>query len=416
MISAILSAMLLSTLGMSLDNATPVPVTLKQNGEHWQLLRGGKPYRVLGVGGTQNMELLAESGGNSMRTWGVDRAGEELDAADKLGLTLSVGIWLGHKSYFDYGNAEQVKKQFDAVEAAVLKHRNHPAVLVWGLGNEMEMHGNDTPQLWTAIEDLAKMVKKHDPNHPVMTVVAEVSAEKIRNIQRYAPSIDILGVNSYGGLPTLPKRLKEFGWTKPWMVTEFGPLGPWERPKTAWDAPLEQHSSDKANFYATNYQNSIASSPGCIGSYAFLWGEKQEVTPTWFGMFLKSGEATEAVDVMTHAWTGKWPAQRAPQIRSFSVSGQDAKPGMTMQAKVEAIDPNSDALTYRWQIQEEVDEKKYAGEGEKRPEVVVDLKEESGPSIEFKAPEKPGNYRLYLWIFDGKGKAATANAPFRIQS
>jgi len=43
----------------------------------------------------------------------------------------------------------------------------------------------------------------------------------------------------------------------------------------------------------------------------FSLGQKQERTPTWYGMFLSSGEATETVDVMEYIWTGRWPEIRA---------------------------------------------------------------------------------------------------------
>ena len=43
-----------------------------------------------------------------------------------------------------------------------------------------------------------------------------------------------------------------------------------------------------------------------VGNYVFLWGQKQERTPTWYGLFTPEGEATESVDVMTYLWTGAW--------------------------------------------------------------------------------------------------------------
>lgn len=408
---------MLAALAVTIALSAGSRVQVVQSASGWQLLRNGQPYFIKGVGGTGRMDDLIRYGGNSMRGWGADKAGEELDAMHARGLTYTVGIWLGHKSYFDYGNPKQVAEQKEMVRQVVLKHRNHPALLIWGLGNEMEIN-NDTPQLWTAIEDLAKMVKTLDPNHPTMTVVAEISNEKIANIKRYAPSIDILGVNSYGGLPTLPKRLKEAGWDKPYIITEFGPLGPWERPKTPWGAALEQPSNEKAAFYAENYRASVAGQPGwCLGSYAFLWGDKQEETPTWFGMFLPNGEKTAAVDVISHAWTGKWPTQRAPEIQAlrFAQSGQAVNGGDPVAAEVRASDPNGDPLTYRWELKREVMDKRYAGEGEQRPEVLkgfVDGK--TTPRISFTLPREPGAYRLYIYVSDGKGAGASANAPFRI--
>lgn len=395
----------------------PVRVEVVRTGDRWELRRGGQPYVIRGVGGTERMELLRSLGGNTVRTWGADNAQRDLDEAHRHGLTVALGIWLGHRSYFDYANPEQVRAQYENVRRIVERHRNHPALLIWGLGNEMEID-NDTPELWRAINDLAKMVKELDPHHPTMTVVAEISPQKIRNIKTYAPEIDILGINSYGGLASLPNRLREFGWEKPWVVTEFGPLGPWERPRTSWGAALEQTSTEKAAFYGRMYAESIAPHRGWnLGSFAFLWGEKQEVTPTWFGMFLKSGEATEAVDVMAHAWTGRWPEQRAPQIQGFEFSAgqREVAPGTAQTATVRATDPNGDRLSYRWIVRREVAEERFAGEGEVRPEVIKQLPATTA-TVHFPAPTEPGNYRLYVYVLDGTGRAGTANLPFRVVS
>jgi hypothetical protein len=75
------------------------------------------------------------------------------------------------------------------------------------------------------------------------------------------------------------------------VITEFGPPGPWEVRKTSWGAPVEPTSTEKAKIYLRNHSGAIAAeSAQCLGSYAFLWGHKQEATATWFGMFLPSGE------------------------------------------------------------------------------------------------------------------------------
>jgi hypothetical protein len=409
---------MISVLALTMLALSPVPTKIAKTSEGWQLLRDGKPYFVKGVGGTGRMDELVAAGGNSMRTWGTENAARELDDCQKHGLTLTVGIWLGHKEYFNYEDPVKVREQYENVKKDVLRLKDHPALLMWGLGNEMEI-GNDTPALWKAIEDLAKLCRSLDPNHPVMTVVADLTPQKISNIKTYAPSIDLIGFNSYGGLPTLPKRLKEAGWEKPYIVTEFGPLGPWERPKTAWGAALEPTATEKAAFYRSNYDASIAGQKGwCLGSYAFLWGDKQEETPTWFGMFLPTGERTPAVDVMTYAWLGQWPKNRAPEISKFefSLGTQEVDGGSEASASVMALDPDNDHLTYAWELRQEATQKGYAGQGETKPGVVTGYVDPyKTPAISFKAPRHPGAYRLYVTVRDGRGNAATANLPFAVR-
>jgi hypothetical protein len=396
-----------------------VKVELVNTAGKWQMMRGGKPYYVKGVGGTGRMDDLVKAGGNSMRTWGTERAAKELDDCQAKGLSLMVGIWLGHKSYFDYSNPAKCAEQREMVKRDVLKFRNHPALLIWGLGNEMELDGNDNPTLWKEINELAKITKANDPNHPAATVIADISPEKIAMIMKYAPEIDLLGINSYGGLKDLPQRLRAAGWKKPYVVTEFGPNGPWEMKKTAWNAALEPTSTEKATKYASDYKNSIAGQPDiCLGSFAFLWGDKQEETPTWFGMFLPSGERTEAADVMQLAWTGKPAPNRCPQIISFEFNHaqREVGSGASLLAKVSATDPDRDRIQYKWEVRNEAVDKAFDGNNEKRPapltgpwsKVFTNTLKVSGP------PEK-GNYRLYVYALDGKGNAAVGNFPFKVQ-
>ncbi len=409
--------MLLLASGVSLMSqpTTPNRVTIERVGEGWTLMRAGSPYRVKGVGGNFRAEYAARSGANSFRTWGAERLGLDLDLASRQGMTVCAGIWLLHKSGLDYTNADQVRAQAERVKQVVEAHRNHPALLVWSLGNEME-HSNDTPDLWRAVGELAKMTKSLDPNHPTMTVVAEVNAQKIEHIKRYAPDIDILGVNSYGGASSLPKRLKELGWDKPYMLTEFGPLGPWERPKTPWGAAIEQTSTEKAQFFRESFIPNAAD-PACLGTYAFLWGENQETTPTWFGMFLDSGEGLESVDVMTTFWTGRAVA-RAPRVERFhcDVGQKEVLPGSKLRAEATVTDPNGDALAFKWVLRPEVTDTRFAGEGEQRPMAVGLWDTGNRGVLEIEAPSKPGAYRLYMYATDGNGHAATANAPLFVQA
>jgi len=120
------------------DRASAIPVEVVEvaPGE-WQLFRGGEPYFIMGAGGSGSKEMLASAGANTFRTWGVGPdLGEQLDQAQKLGLAVVVGHWLGHPRHgFDYNDLDMVAEQFERVRRDVLAFRDHPALLLWAIGN-----------------------------------------------------------------------------------------------------------------------------------------------------------------------------------------------------------------------------------------------------------------------------------------
>jgi hypothetical protein len=415
-----LSTLILASIVLSGNAQNPVPVKLVFEKGKYQLLRGGKPYFIKGAGGArdeQGLQRLKEAGGNSVRTWGADNLGPLLDMAHARGLTVTVGIWLGHKRHgFDWTDKTQVQKQFESTREWVRQYRNHPAVLMWALGNEME-NGDNTPELWRAINDLALMVKKEDPRHPVLTVTADMSKEKADYIDRYAPALDLLGINSYGGLTTLSKRLSEFGVKRPYVVTEFGPVGQWEAPKTDWGVPFEPTSTAKGALYAANYSYILADPDRCLGSYVFLWGNKQEETSTWFGMYLPTGEKVASVDEMTRLWSGQYPRNRAPEVRNLTLAGADgATPSAELQASVDATDPDGDSLQFEWEVRSESTDKRSGGDLEAvPPKVEGSVGDAAHRTARVKVPKEPGQYRLFLIVRDGKGGAATGNVPFMVK-
>ena len=75
-----------------------IPVELRQSELGWQLFRGGEPYFIRGAGGLGSLEQLAAAGANSVRTWGGE-VGILLDEAHARGMTVTVGIWLGHERH-----------------------------------------------------------------------------------------------------------------------------------------------------------------------------------------------------------------------------------------------------------------------------------------------------------------------------
>jgi hypothetical protein len=386
----------------------------------WMLYRDGQPYFIRGAGGYNHFEELAAAGGNSVRVWDASaRTGALLEKLHHLGLTAMVGI---------------TERQFDQLETIVSTHKDAPALLLWAIGNEMELRlitlGYNTEQnLWTRVNELAKRIHALDDRHPVVTVLAEVNAEKIKRIKQYAPELDAIGVNSYGGVRTVAKRLRDWGWEKPFIITEFGPIGHWESPRTPWGLYVEPTSTEKAAHYLQGYTEGILGQRDCVGSYVFLWGNKQEKTHTWYGLFLPKevgGGPTEAVDVMTKVWTGHDPVDHAPRIgpKRILIVGKTGgklwamlKTGETVWAAVDAADPEGGALKVRWDLRIDVaDNPTSGGFFEPTPPPITGvIRETRGLTAKLQLPQKPGNYRLFCYVWDEQRHAATANLPIRLR-
>jgi hypothetical protein len=394
------------------------PVELRSTAEGSTLMANGQAFEIKGAGGTDHFDLLAASGGNAVRTWGVDEGtGELLDRAHEHGLKVAVGIWLGHARHgFDYGDEAQVREQLESARAAVRQFKDHPAVLLWGVGNEMEEYGETTdPRVWNAVNEVAAMIKQEDPDHPTMTVIAEIGGDKLASIGRYCPDIDIVGINSYGGINSIPERYAAAGLDKPYVVAEFGPPGTWEIPSNDWGVPVELTSTAKADIYAEAYR-SLHADPSCLGSFAFLWGNKQEATATWFGMLLPDGTKLGAVDAMAELWSGRPPANLAPTVASLRIEGRPiVEPGQTVRATLEAEDAEGDPLAVEWVLYQEMDEFESAGDFRATPptfpQAIVSADAEQA---RIKMPDRVGNYRLFAYVRDGRGGGAVTNVPLRV--
>ncbi|MEM9403879.1 MAG: glycoside hydrolase family 2 TIM barrel-domain containing protein [Pseudomonadota bacterium] len=414
-------SLLLSSNAMA--DAIPVELIRSENG--WQLLRRGEPYFIRGAGGDHSLAALAAAGANSIRTWdaenvrGAADVGPLLDEAHALGMTVTVGIWLGHERHgFDYDDALQVRQQLDRARGIVERFKDHPALLLWGIGNEMEgFDDGDNPAIWRAVNDVAAMVKSIDPHHPTMTVTSFVHGERIDFVHRQSPSIDIHGVNAYGGAPVVHQWLRDAGADKPFVITEFGPPGPWEIEETPWGAPYEPTSSQKADAYHRSYREAVqAQSDIALGSYAFLWGHKMEATPTWFGMWLDDGARLAAVDAMQEAWSGEAPDDLAPRVEPLSIEGSPAvEPGDTLIVSAAAADPEGARLRAVWSLLPETGD--YLTGGDFRPGLAAmegAIVEQSTTSAVVRMPTQPGPYRLYYTVYDESGGAGTANIPLLV--
>ncbi|MBN1269629.1 MAG: hypothetical protein JXB04_08580 [Kiritimatiellae bacterium] len=396
-------------------------VTVEKTATGYQLVRNGEPYFIKGAGYRTHMDEIVAAGANSIRTWSASHLESLLNQAHERGLSVCVGLWLAHERHgFDYSDEKKVKQQLEKARFYVNRYKHHPALLMWGVGNETEWISGTNALVYKAIDDIAVMIKQEDPHHPTLTVVGEIGTNelKIAFLKEHCPHIDILGVNSFGGLRTLPDRIKQSGWEKPYVVTEFGPIGPWEAQKTPWGSEIEQTSSAKARYYYGSYTRGIKDQPLCLGSYVFLWGFKHETTPTWFSMYLPDGSKLGPVDYMTYAWSGRWPANKAPDLKPIQcpLAQSRVRRLEDFEASVEVSDPNNDPLAYEWEVMSETRKRNRDGTfSTSMRRVTGCIQSNAENRIYFKTPERPGMFRLFVYVRDGKGAAATHNVPFFVE-
>lgn len=411
----------------------PLKVEIKKVEDRFQLFVDEIPYFIKGARTlrTRYMDKVAEYGGNAVRIGSRGNVKEVLDEAHRLNLTVLFGLPVqAERNGFDYSDETAVEEQFKKVKEIVETYMDHPALLMWAIGNELDHIPGDKDynlSMWDAVNDIAIMIHEVDGNHPAMAVVGRGKNEKMKDIVERCTDVDILGINTYADIAEVPGWLKEYEWNKPFAITEWGPSGHWQVPRTKWGVVIEETSTEKGRVYKERYEKVIKAEPWCIGSYVFLWtSNRQERTHTWYNMFHDDGSEKEAVEVMQYVWTGKWPENRTPRIEALQIDGLNAvdninlKPETEHHAHVMVNDPDGDILKIEWEL---VPENKkfgaYAGQGEKKPQAVeraIIKKDAGGKTIKFMTPaEEGGNFRMFVYANDGNNNVAVANIPFHIQ-
>ena len=401
-------------------------VELKQEDGQYRLYLNDEEFYVKGAGlEFGNIERLAANGGNSFRTWRTDngqRSGKEvLDEAHEHGLMVLMGIEIGRERHgYDYNDTAWVREQYESVKKQVLELKDHPAILGWAIGNELNLRATNN-KVWDAVNDISIMIHEIDGNHPTTTTFAGFSKDDAKNYMERCTDMDFVSIQMYGDILNLQKYIKESGYQGPYMVTEWGATGHWEVPKTEWDIAIEQTSTEKAKAVKERWEKAIKpDTENCLGSYVFLWGQKQERTPSWYGLFTERGNETEIIDVMYEAWNGEKPENTCPKLDSIAVNGLSRYNNVYLEAEsenllfVDAFDEENDSLKMQVEIIPDKPEVyQDGGDLEERPKAVISTDNMAyQKEFDFRAPKEEGPYRIFVYITDGHGNAATANVPF----
>jgi beta-galactosidase len=159
----------------------------------------------------RKVELLKAAGHNAVRTAHNPPSPAFLDACDRLGLLVldePFDMWKASKVKFDYG------RDFDEwwkrdISAMVLRDRNHPSIVIWGIGNEIpELEVEQGREIG---KQLADQVRSLDSTRPL--TLAFPGSTTAPNAEAVFSLLDITGYN-YNLIPAyaadhsqLPNRI-----------------------------------------------------------------------------------------------------------------------------------------------------------------------------------------------------------------
>jgi hypothetical protein len=344
-----------------------------------------------------------------------------LNVAEENGLKVMYGFWF--EPEVDYlMDSAKVKKYIEQVVSVVEKYKDHPAILTWGLGNEtwgLMKHHFTQPYLTEVrlkyvkmLDYLANRIHQIDPTHPVITAsehANELSCELLE-LRNYAPSVDIIGVNSYylQQVGKLQKITQKIDPSRPYLFSEFGPLGYWDKDFNKYNKNnelVEDSDYEKSYLYGYEWNNFVKQNKGYnLGGVAFCWSDRLEGTATWFGLTDQKGRKKPAYFKMEQAWKGiKAFPDSMPE---FYIEGPGVKiePGKYFQFKVWSKNGVPDSYNYRWNFRRE----EYL---EELPGLVRSF--EDGKRIMLKVPFEESNYRLYLYVTEGD-KVITHSYPISV--
>jgi hypothetical protein len=333
-------------------------------------------------------------------------------------------IFLCRKFHTDaafYEDEEEFTKMKARIERVVRVHKDHPALLYWNLGNELYYpYFYKNTDVQSKFNILIDIIHDLDPNHPVSTVTIGANKLRVLSIKRKSPQLDFISFNAFGVLSQFSKKLKPIYpiWNGPHVITEWGVNGPWEAQTTSWNAPIEETSTKKAEQIKQRYYDYMnpLTEESSFGSFIFYWGQKNEVTPTWYSLFSENKEKTQAIFEMERIWKNEknnnFPG---PELEYLLLNSRGAGdniillPGTKAEVEVKLPPKKEQNLQYEWEIRKESWSEFHISEV-----VNVGSFEINGNTAKFTTPTEDGPYRVFLKLTNGTNYIATANIPFYI--
>lgn len=417
-----LKSIIFLILSIVISNNINAQTTIENINDNWTFKVDTKPYEIKGVtfGPVDDVDNydkyfkdLTFLGVNTIRTWATGKNTKALlDAAQKYNIKVMAGIWMRHgkpgmedDDRFDYLKDDKGKEdQYENAINFVKKYKNHPAILTWGIGNEVYLNIATAPEKLAyskLLEKICSEVKKLDPNHPITSVDAWTFGMDWWS--KHVPSIDIYGLNSYGpGVQFLQTELEKKNIDKPYIITEFGVRGEWDIKEKKNDIKIEPSDEEKYSTIANGYSDWITSKPKNLGVFVFHYEDNNKHLAPWLLTQYK-GSLRPQYWAIRKAFTGKDPENSIPTIELFELPNKSFKSKSWVPVTLKANDLENESLSISFSYNQRT------GSRKRRDQIVpLESKGSLEKGFEIQLPEVDGAIKVYAEVKDTYNNMAIA--------
>jgi len=227
------------------DGTLDPAIALVMRGFNWSPHTKGDPPSTLAGQHVKwrdrDLPMMAAAGVTAIRTYHDFGTGPEacrtLDRLYDLGIGVIVQV---------DSPQHETSADLENIRTVVNAYKNHPAILMWNVGNEWDINNyygthNTLAEAAAFTETAAQLIKTLDPHHPVSTVIADPHIPAVHPlsasqfpflparptmedlVQQLVPSVDVWGVNVYRGnsFQDMFAQWRSIT-TKPMFIGEYG--------------------------------------------------------------------------------------------------------------------------------------------------------------------------------------------------
>jgi len=327
-------------------STTPVSPRSRIEVRGRQLLVDGKPLHLKGVawnpipkGGRhpanldfagnveRDAEMMQQAGINAVRTY------EPITERAVLDALWARGIWVVN-SVYSWGKAppDSVIKIVDAV-------KDHPAILMWTIGNEWNYNGlyvgMNRAQCLARIGEIARLVRQADSAHPIASIYGGLG--QLDDAIARLPEIDVWAINSYRGL-SFGNLFNTYASLsgKPMFFGEYG--------ADAWNANIgredEQSQADATTALTQEIMaaSAVREAGVCLGGFVFEfcdeWWKDGGGSPSVHDTGgIAPGGGPHPDKTFNEEWWGLVNLDRSPRLafqayKAISLPGPQGSPGL----------------------------------------------------------------------------------------